>query len=164
MTYLPQRNQKQELACSDDNKWPQHSGKLFLRRTKKSDCCGVWDKSGVSRIAMQPKATRKQDTEKWKRLLQCCQQKEGSADISALAGCVRITKGIQQVLNCSCNVSYLESKAQSDCRTLCAWLGGGAVAGLGSDTVPRQVPTHESKCHSHNIQNQFNINCWLKVV
>lgn len=41
---------------------------------------------------------------------------------------------------------------------------GQAVAGLGSDMVPWQVPAYESKCHSHKIQNWFNINCWLKVV
>lgn len=98
---------------------------------------------------------------------QYCQQKEGFADISVLAGCVRITKGISagaELLVQHELIGVQSTKQLQNASRGARWLGCRAIAGLGSGMVPQQVPTYESKCQSHKIQNWFNINNWLKVV
>lgn len=98
---------------------------------------------------------------------QYCQQKEGFADISVLAGCVRITKGISagaELLVQHELIGVQSTKQLQNTLHRARQPGHRATAGLGSGMAPRQVPTYESKCHRHKIQDWFNIKHWLKVV
>lgn len=70
---------------------------------------------------------------------QYCQQKEGFADLSVLAGCVRITKGISagaELLVQHELIGVQSTKQLQNALCRARRLGRCAIASLGSDTVP----------------------------